>query len=237
LSNGANCLVYRKSGLRNLPIANLLFVGTVIFDIFTLVCSFITWISLGADETYANKDILMRVAEGNESAFKMLFNEYSKLLYSFLYRHTDDMQLADDLAQDIFTKIWLTRESLANIDNFASYLFVLARNHALNIIKKRISDRKREVDWHEYVASKAMAEDREHLLDLIDQAVEHLPEQQRNVWKMSRRQGLKYAEVAIAMGISKETVKSYLQHANAGISKYVLTHADLAILLLLLKML
>jgi RNA polymerase sigma-70 factor (ECF subfamily) len=183
------------------------------------------------------KEILRRVADGDEGAFGELFKRYAKLLYSFLFRHTDNNQLADDLVQDIFTKIWLTRESLHEIDNFASYLFVLARNHALNIVKKRIADRKRELNWHEHLATREQDADDAPLLDLIDRAVEQLPEQQRNVWVMSRRQGKKYAEVADEMGISRETVKTYLRHANANISKYVLAHADLAILLLLLKIL
>lgn len=188
------------------------------------------------DQIYVNSNLLKRVAEGDEAAFGELFNQYSRLLYSFLFRHTDDAQLADDLVQDIFTKIWLTRESLTGVENFASYLFVIARNHALNIIRKRIAERKREAEWHDALGAN-QHHDRQPLLDLIDEAVAQLPEQQRKAWIMSRRDGKKYAEVASAMGISRETVKTYLQHANAGIGKYVLSHADLAVLLLLLKIL
>ena len=190
---------------------------------------------MGNQLYYNDKEVLSRVADGDEAAFKLLFNHYSRLLYSFLYRHTDDFQLAEDLVQDIFTKIWLTRESLGQMDNFASYLFVLARNHTLNIVKKRIAERKRELNWHDHVSQ--ADSDKGPLLDLIDQAVEQLPAQQRNAWILSRREGRKYTEVADEMGISRETVKTYLQHANTNISKYVLSHADLAILLLLLKIL
>lgn len=188
-------------------------------------------------KTYNEKELLFDVANGNEAAFTSLFTKYSKLLYSFLYRHTDDTQLADDLVQDIFTKIWLTRETLAEVENFGSYLFVLARNHALNILKKRVQDRKRDIQWHQLIDQTNDNRQQEQFLDLIEQAIEQLPEQQRKTWIMSRRNKMTYVEIAESLGISRETVKTYLRYANAGISKYVLANSNLGILLLVIKIL
>lgn len=190
---------------------------------------------LKPNNSYEEKELLRYISEGDESAFEVIFNRYSKLLYSFLYRHTDDVHLADDLVQDVFTKVWLTRESVAHIENFAAYLFVMARNHALNIIQKRIRDRKREMNWHLMIDQIDDNESRQPFLDLIDQAVAKLPQQQYKTWMMSRRQGMKYAEIATALGISRETVKTHLQHANNAITKHVLANASLAILFLLIK--
>lgn len=186
---------------------------------------------------YQVQELLTQVARGDEKAFEIFFSDYSKLVYSFLYRHTNEVQLADDLVQDIFTRIWLARETLPEVRNLNAYLFILAKSHVINLVKKRVQERKRQVKWMESLDDESSQVEKELYLDLIDQAVAQLPEQQRKTWIMSRRQGMKYKEIALEMGISAETVKTYLQHANSGISKFVVSKADLGVLILLLKIL
>lgn len=182
---------------------------------------------------HSKPELLLRIAQGDEAAFTQLFKQYAKLLYSFLYEHTDSPQLADDLVQDIFTKLWLTRESLPNIKNIHAYLFTLARNHVINDLKKKIRERKRNSEWHEMLqtVNAGNEQQREVQLDIIDQAVGQLSAQQQRVWLMSRRESKKYSEIAAELGISKETVKKYLQYANVSITTYVLSKVDILLLL------
>lgn len=189
-----------------------------------------------ADEhTHIEEPLLELVSRGSQSAFTELFLKYSKLLYSFLYEHTDSPELADDLVQDIFTRIWLARESLAEIRRFRSFLFVLARNHALNDIKKRVRERQRNADWFAIQSAPEEEADRrqwDFRLDIIEQAVEQLPGQQKKVWVMSRRKGMKHNDIAKEMKLSKETVKKYVQYANSAIMEYVISRADMTLIFL-----
>lgn len=143
--------------------------------------------------------------------------------------------MADDLVQEVFTKLWLTRETLPAIGNMNNYLHSIARNYAIDMLRKKIRERKRDLDWQHSLLGESDVAEREMYLDIIDRAVEQLPEQQKKTWLMSRRQQKKYIEIATALGVSRETVKTNLQLANAGITKYVLANARLTVLLILLK--
>ena len=126
--------------------------------------------------------------------------------------------MADDLVQEVFTKLWLTRETLPAIGNMNNYLHSIARNYAIDMLRKKIRERKRDLDWQHSLLGESDVAEREMYLDIIDRAVEQLPEQQKKTWLMSRRQHKKYIEIATALGISRETVKTNLQLANAGIT-------------------
>ncbi len=184
------------------------------------------------------KALLLQVSKGDEKAFQQLYRKYSSLLYSFLYEHTDSPDLADDLVQDIFTQIWLTRETLTVINRFGSYLFVIARNYALNEIKRTIREKARKRSWLETQTQNDDAEfDQtwQKQLNIVERAIENLPEQQQRVWILSRRNGLKHIDIAEQMNISRETVKKYIQYANTSIMKFVEQHLDFLVIMLISK--
>ncbi len=131
--------------------------------------------------------------------------------------------MAEELVQDIFVKLWLTRETLVQIESFRSFLLIICRNHAFNAIKKMVREKNREWEWSQGSIQRAEEDlhQQEALLLLIDEAVEHLPPRQQKAWILCRRNGLKYDQAAHEMQVSKDAIKKYLQYANAAIKKYV----------------
>lgn len=188
-----------------------------------------------SDQSNIQQEWLSLIAKGDEKAFTDFFVHYSGPVHAFILKHSGDKDLADDILQDIFTKIWLTRESLEEVKNSSAYLFTIARNHVVNLIKQKIRDRKRNLEWHTLHAETFPSEPIEPLLTVIDKAIEQLPERQRETWLLSRKEGKKYAEIAEALGVSRETVKTNLQLANKGIAKYVMEHIELAAALFILR--
>jgi len=181
-------------------------------------------------------DLLPLVSAGNEEAFRELFHLYADLLHTYIRNITKSDELAEDIVQDIFLQIWTSRETLVNIRNFRNYLFVISRNHALNVIKQMIRENKRKKQWEENRALPGQ-EHPEYLepgLSLIEEAVRLLPPQQQKVWIMSRKDGMKYTEIAAATGLSRETIKKYLQYATASIMQYVGSRIDLLLIVALL---
>ncbi|MBO9631742.1 MAG: sigma-70 family RNA polymerase sigma factor [Chitinophagaceae bacterium] len=174
------------------------------------------------DSSY-EKLLLLQVAAGDEQAFRNLTIQYSGLVFKFIYQHLEDRPLAEEIVQDIFVKLWLTRETLAHIDSFRSFLLIVCRNHAFNAIKKMVRERNREWEWNQDTGhpEEGDAHQRELLLILVDEAVDHLPPQQQKAWILCRRNGLKYDQAATEMHVSKDAVKKYLQYANAAIKKYI----------------
>lgn len=187
--------------------------------------------------TYTDKELLTRIAVGDEHAFNVFFERYSKLVHRFILKYNDDLALADDIIQEIFTKIWLTRESLPEITHVSNYLFTVAKNYAANLVRQKIREKHRHVQWHALQANDQDNTDLEPLLSLLDKAIAQLPERQQRTWVLSRVAGKKYVEIAEELGVSRETVKTNLQLAQANITRYVLANIKLGLALSLLKIL
>jgi RNA polymerase sigma-70 factor (ECF subfamily) len=180
---------------------------------------------------YEERDLLLQIAEGDESAFAIMVKKYSGLLFTYLIKLTKDRDIASDVVQDIFTQLWLTHESLRNVESFRSWLFVISRNHAVRMLKNIDKEYKFRQEWWRLTqpyANGLMAQEQAALREAYDAMVHHaihrLPPQQQKVWILSRQNGKKYAEIAEEMNISRETVKKYLQLASSSIADYVKNH-------------
>lgn len=181
------------------------------------------------------KELLMHVTLGNESAFRSLFALYHQQLGKYIFQLTENIGLAEEVVQDVFLKIWLKREALANVENFKAYLFVISKNHALNCLKKQAKEwlqekELRRPDYVDFIGD----ETENPYYSWLDEAIDQLPPQQKKVYLLSRHERLKYAEIAIHLNLSKETVKKYLQIANNSIMEYM--HSKLVPQVLILLM-
>lgn len=175
-------------------------------------------------DSVAENELLLQVAGGNEQAFRQLFMRYHQWLISHIFRLTDSMAQAEEVAQDVFLKLWMNREVLAGINKFKPYLFVLSRNHAVNVLKKTIKERMRRQEWEKEHDLQPLNNEEEPTVTrytLLDEAIDQLPEQQRKVYLLSRYEQLTYSEISRKMNISRETVKKYIQIAVASITAFI----------------
>jgi RNA polymerase sigma-70 factor (ECF subfamily) len=157
------------------------------------------------------------VSKGNEHAFAQLFNKYSDKLYSFVVSISGSNQVAEDVVQDVFLKIWQKGHELNEIENFHSYLFKMARNHVLNIMKRMaketliLSETAYEFSGRKQETFRDIEfKDTQHY---YRKAIEKLPPQQKLVFIMSREKGLNQQEIAKNLNISIPTVKSHMTQA------------------------
>lgn len=179
-----------------------------------------------------NESILLaKIAKGDEKAFAELFYAYYNQLAEYVLKVIDSPELTADIVQDTFVKIWMIRHELDKIDNFTGYLFIITRNYTYNCLKKIARDRKREVLYAEEQTEPEEPYRQDHL-SLVERAVAQLPTQQQKVYILSRQEGLKHKEIAVAMGISPETVKKYIKLALKAITEFVKTHAAVFSMLL-----
>jgi RNA polymerase sigma-70 factor (family 1) len=178
--------------------------------------------------------LLAQVARGDEKAFTVLFHAYHQSLGEFVMTLTESAEMTAEIVQDVFIKIWMSRQELAGVEKFTAWLFILTRNYTLNCLRKSANDRKKQVQYGQYVTTVAPqiaeipAADTDYF-SLIESAVAQLPPQQQQVYLLSRKEGLKHAEIAQQMGISKETVKKYVQLAVKAIAGYIKTNAPLLV--------
>lgn len=177
---------------------------------------------------HIEKELLIRVSEGSEQAFRNLLDLYSPQLYTHLLRLTRSKEVSEELLHDIFLQIWHTREALPDIQNFSAYLFILARNYGVNALNRIIREKENRKNWlleqQNTAAGVELIEDKSG--NIIDLAVARLSPQQRKVWIMSRQLRMKYEEIASELGISKDAVNKYLQTATKNITAYIREHID-----------
>jgi len=194
---------------------------------------------LSTHQPYEEKEILQRIAKGDEVAFRQLVHQFTPLLAPYILKFTKSKERTQEIVQDIFTQMWLSRESLSQINDFRRYLYVASRNHALNAIRNMMREEKRHLKWLQdqpsSIAENTPAQDYSPYIGLVEEAVKQLPEQQKKVWILCRVQGKKYQEAAAETGLSRETVKKYLQYAQASITKYVKNKVIIALAGLLLR--
>ena len=182
----------------------------------------------------SERHLLAKVALGDEHAFSELFYAYHQQLGTHIYRITDSVELAEEVVQDVFLKIWLGRETLATIKNFRAYLYVISKNHALNCLRKLAKERIQQMTIEEESLALTMADnnDPDSYYTLLDEAINHLPPQQQKVYLLSRHNRLKYDEIASQMGLSRETVKKYLQASTLSITNFLHSNIDIPLIIL-----
>jgi len=205
----------------------------------TIVDKLVAQILLSTHQPYEEKEFLLRIANGDEAAFREVVHQFTPLLAPYVLKFTKSKERAQEIVQDVFTQMWLSRESLTEVNDFRRYLYVASRNHALNAIRNMMREEKRHLKWLQDQPSGAtevpFAQDYTPYIGLVEEAVQQLPPQQKKVWVLCRVQGKKYQEVAVETGLSRETVKKYLQYAQASITKYVQQKVVIALAGLLLR--
>lgn len=173
------------------------------------------------------QDLLKLVTQGDTRAFAELYNRYQPLLTTHLFRITRSEQLAAEYTQDVLLKVWQNRELLGGIVHFKAYLGVMSRNHAIKSLQKLAAQHKHQQAWVQQAkegAEEPWNEDQK-LLNLLDQAIDRLPPQQKKVYLLVRHQRLSYADAGTQLGLSTGTIKRYLQIATASIIEYLHAHA------------
>lgn len=158
------------------------------------------------------------MSAGSEEAFGTLFHFYRDKLYTYLFRLSQSREAAEDAVHDVFLKIWELREKLGAIDNFNAYIYRMAQNHAFTGFRRMaketlvLAELQREQDG----SAAFEGEDRisrKEVLDFIREAVNKLTPQQKQVFLMSRQQGLRHEEIAGRLHISIHTVKNHMVEA------------------------
>jgi RNA polymerase sigma-70 factor (family 1) len=167
---------------------------------------------------------LERLARGEESAFRLLFDRYHPFIYSFAHRMTASDPIAKDVVQDVMIKIWVNRQTLHTIDNLPAYINRMTRNQVLNGMKRKAHEESLIRELHPYREGHNPTEEAaigKELEQLLHQAIRQLPAQQQKVYRMSRIDGLKHEDIANELHISRETVKKHMMAALRSVKQYL----------------
>lgn len=166
------------------------------------------------DTPYHDSDLLLKLAEGDENAFAALYARYKPALTAFIVTFVKSPEMAEDLSQEVFIKIWELRRQLSQVISFRAYLFTAARNHTLNILKKAAHEEMARAEIIRHI-QQLRSEVEEELLskeyeEHLSRILQELPAQSRRVFHLCREQYKSYSEVASMLGISRNAVKKHM---------------------------
>ena len=177
--------------------------------------------------------LLQRVAGGDEAAYKQLFHHYWPRVYSVALIFVKAPELAEDVAQDVFARLWVKRALLADVKEFRPYLMATAKNLILNKLRGRVLTDDYSEYLQEYFADSfsdpAAKLELKDASQIIEDGINQLTPQQQKVFRLSRFQGLSHAEIAQATGLSQRTVKNYMVSAILSLRNYLEKYAGGAI--------
>ncbi len=163
------------------------------------------------------KDLIVRLKSGDQTAFELLFHFYYPGLVIYSSQFTADHAEAEEIVQDFFVRFWEKHKQLIPGDSLKNFFFSSVKNGSLNFLKhKKIEERY----FNEMIglSSRHLAYEPDlyvvsELQEIIKTGIDHLPEKCREVFIMSRIRGLKNEEIAVELNISKRTVETQISKA------------------------
>ncbi|MDB5119861.1 MAG: sigma-70 family polymerase sigma factor [Sphingobacteriales bacterium] len=159
--------------------------------------------------------LLKQVGEGSKDAFNLLYEKHWKKAYVDAYNRLRDNDAAKDIVQEIFTHIWVKRETL-HIDNLPAYLNVAVRNKVFKFVDKQ----KLKHPFFEILetmpATNMQADDNilwKEFLSSYEALLSQLPEKRKIIFKMRFQEDLSTKDIASKLGLSRNTVQNQIGKA------------------------
>jgi RNA polymerase sigma-70 factor (family 1) len=176
------------------------------------------------------RELLQMISQGDEQAFATVFDHYRNRIYGVALKLTHSTTVSEEIVEDVFLKIWTRRVTLNEIESFSAYLFTIARNETYKILKQ-IAKNYKIVLLSENNESLIHNNTEDYLIDkeftsLLQKAIERLPHQQKQVYKLMKEEDLKRGEVAELLQLQPETVKFHLAQAMKNIRNYCMLHLN-----------
>ena len=177
--------------------------------------------------------LINKVKSGDKSAYKQLYLNYSNMMYIFICRKINDEEEAKDLVQELFIRIWNTKDRLKVEESFKAYIYKIAGNLVIDYLRKKSTLDKYIVKDNDIEGVIFPAEGFD-VQERINEEINQLPEMQKMVFCLSRYENLKYAEISKMYQISPKTVEN---HAGRALKRLREKLSDLIISIIIFNLL
>lgn len=187
------------------------------------------------------KQTVSRSRASDISLFQQLFDSYFQALVTYAFRFVNDWQAAEDITQDVFMALWMKKEDIDFDEPVKPYLYRAVYNRSINYLNSALMQKRIEgADTIEELINQEVLGYNQHdalllkeITAEINNFVETLPPQCRNVYKLSREENLKNKEIAARLDISEKAVEKHITKALTEIRNH-LVHLDILSMLICL---
>jgi RNA polymerase sigma-70 factor (ECF subfamily) len=162
------------------------------------------------------KELLRRLRDGDELAFKDLYEIYAPRLAARLLQLLRSEEIAEDILQDLFIKIWEVRHTINPDLSFGALLYKMAANLSKNIYRRNVYDQLMRKEMNTDQSHNPIEEslDQSEARQLLQAALNKLTPRQREVYIMHKIDGLSYQEIGSRLNISASAINHHIQEAN-----------------------
>ncbi|RYC69973.1 RNA polymerase sigma factor [Spirosoma sordidisoli] len=172
-----------------------------------------------APSTLSDDALWEKLRTGDKQALGLLAERHYRALFHYGTKLTTNHALIQDCIQDLFLTVWEKQQTIPALHSVKAYLFVSLRNNVLRQVKQNgtSTDVDSDLVATDWLANPetlyVQAEHEQSLHESLRQALERLPKRQREAIYLRYYENLSYEEIATAMGLSRQVVANYLQHA------------------------
>jgi RNA polymerase sigma-70 factor (family 1) len=162
------------------------------------------------------KMLQQRIASGDEIAFAGLYLHFSKKLLQFANSLVRSKEIAEELVEDVFVKVWANRSHITEIENITVYMYVAVKNKALNTLSQKAKELIAapfdylDLPIDEFAADPYDLMITSEMMSRMYRVIENLPPRCKMIFKLIREDGLKYKEVAEILNISVNTIDAQM---------------------------
>lgn len=194
---------------------------------------------MGKYDGLNDRELISLLQQGDEGALRPIYDTYIRQLHYFILRTAKSRQLAEDVIQDVFIKVWDNRMQIDMEQPFKPYLYAIAKRHLLNLLKRAqhesyiIDEIRKSTSPVENTTD--MTIDFQESNVAITEAIDKLPNQCREVFLRCKIKGLSYQQTAEELGITEGTVNSQMVKALKSIRIHLEWRNTMGILLLIIN--
>lgn len=173
-----------------------------------------------------NKELLLLIKKDDKVAFYNLYERYSKKLYAFVLKYLKQDCDAEEIVQEVFVKIWESRSKIDVDSSFDSFLFTIGYNATISLFRKRLNQKKyldhiKSIQYIDNAANFIEEIELNELNQRVELLLNELTPRQKEIFQLSRSEGLSHSEIANKLNITVNTVKKHMTNSLVFLKKNI----------------
>lgn len=184
----------------------------------------------------SDQELVALLKKGNQDAFTEIYDRYWRIMYGHVYKMLLDEEESKDVIQELFSALWINSDRIPDQLNLSGYLYVMAKNKVLNLIRKNKFQTAYLNSLSGFITEASTATmdqlNERDLAAAIEREIQGLPPRMKEVFELSRKENLSYKEIAERLGTSEETVKKQVHNSIRSIKHHLKESGGAAVLLL-----
>ncbi|WP_270087117.1 RNA polymerase sigma factor [Sphingobacterium sp. SYP-B4668] len=175
---------------------------------------------------FNEQEILTLLKHGDKKAFEVIYSKYAHKIAIKLIQLLKSEELAQDVLQDVFLKLWENRASIDPALSFNAYIYKIAKNISLNKFRSSLMDQRYRSslvnnEFYNPIEENLFKKD---CSNILEKALQFLTDRQRQVFVLHRIEGKSYKEISEELNISYSAINQHLQAANKHLKHVLKPH-------------